>query len=58
MTSTPDPLPRSGADDPAAVLACARARKRDEDDAARDVLRAAARWASMHSTESLVGPGR
>ena len=56
MTSTPDPLPRSGADDPAAVLAAARAAKEVEDDAARVVLRAAARWAAMHSSESLVGP--
>ena len=58
MTSTPDPLPRSGADDPAAVLAAARAAKEVEDDAARVVLQAAARWAAMHSTDSLVEPGR
>ena len=56
MTSTLDPLPLDGADDPAAVLAYARAQKRVEDDAARQVMRAAARWASMHSGESLVGP--
>ena len=56
MTSTPDPLPLSGADDPAAVLAYARAQRKVEDDAAREVLKAAARWASMHSGESLVGP--
>ena len=56
MTSTLDPLPLSGADDPAAVLAAARAHKAVEDDAARQVLQAAARWAAMHSAESLVGP--
>ena len=56
MTSTLDPLPLSGADDPATVLAYARDQKRVEDDAAREVLKAAARWASMHSAESLVGP--
>ena len=56
MTSTPDPLPLSGADDPAAVLAAARAAKEVEDDAARVVLQAAARWASMHATDSLVEP--
>ena len=56
MTSTLDPLPLSGADDPAAVLAYARAQKQVEDDAARQVLKAAAAWASMHSSQSLVGP--
>jgi hypothetical protein len=56
MTSTLDPLQLSGADDPAGVLAHARAQRRVEDDAAREVLQAAARWASMHSIESLVGP--
>ena len=56
MTSTPDPLPLSGADDPAAVLACARAHRAAEEDEARQVMFAAARWASMHSSESLVGP--
>ena len=56
MTSTLDPLQLSGADDPAAVLAHARAQKQVEDDAAREVFKAAARWASMHSGESLVGP--
>ena len=56
MTSTPDPLELDGAEDPAAVLACARAQKQVADDADREVLKAAVRWASMHSTESLVGP--
>ena len=56
MTSTTDRLTLDGCDDPAAVLAYARARKRVEDDAAREVMIAAARFASMHSEESLVGP--
>ena len=56
MTSTFDPLPLSGADDPAAVLAAARARKSDEEDAARDVMQLAVQWASMHSMNSVVGP--
>ena len=56
MTSTTDPLQHPGADDPAAVLAYARTRKQDEDQAARDVMKAAATWAAMHSTASLVGP--
>ncbi len=58
MTSTFDPLPLGGCDDPAAVLAYARDRKRAEDDDAREVMKAAARWASMHSGESLVGPAQ
>jgi hypothetical protein len=56
MTSTLDPLKLSGADDPAAVLTYARAQKRVEDDAAREVLQAAVRWAAMHSEDSMVGP--
>ena len=56
MTSTLNPLQLSGADDPASVLARARAQKAVEDDAAREVMKAAARWAAMHSGESLVGP--
>ena len=56
MTSTPDPLSLDGADDPAAVLASARAHKAAEDDEAREVMKAAARWAAMHSGDSLVGP--
>ena len=55
MTSTLDPAPLSGADDPAAVLAYARAQKQVEDDAAREVFKPAA-WAATHSGESLVGP--
>ena len=55
MTSTLD-RSGSGCDDPAAVLAYARAHKPAEDDEAREVLKAAARWASMHSGDSLVGP--
>ena len=56
MTSTIEPLPIPDGDDPAAVLAYARAQKQVEDDAAREVLKAAARWAAMHSGDSLVGP--
>jgi hypothetical protein len=56
MTSTTDSAPLSGADDPAAVLAYARAQKRVEDDAAGEVMKAAAAWAAMHSLASLVGP--
>ncbi len=56
MTSTLDPLQLSGADDPASLLAYARAQKQVEDDAAREVFKAAAAWASMHSLDSLVGP--
>jgi hypothetical protein len=56
MTSTLDPLQLSGADDPAAVLAYARAHQAAQDDEARQVMRAAARWASMHSGASVVGP--
>ena len=56
MTSTLDPPRLSGGDDPAAVLAYARAQKQVEDDAAREVMQDAAQWASMHSGDSLVGP--
>ncbi len=56
MTSTIDPPQLSGADDPSTVLASARAQKRAEDDAAREVMKDAARWVAMHSTASLVGP--
>src|SRR4051812_32977452 len=56
MTSTTRPLTLDGADDPAAVLAYAREQKRIEDAAAREVMKAAARWAGMHSADSLVGP--
>jgi hypothetical protein len=55
MTSTIDPLELSAADDPAGLLAYARAQKQVEDDAAREVFKAAARWAEMHSADSLVG---
>jgi len=55
MTSILDPLSLSECD-PAAVLAYARAQKRVEDDAARQVMRAAAKFASMHTEDSLVGP--
>ena len=54
-TSTTDPLELCAADDPAAVLAYARAEKQAEDQAARNVMRAAATWAGMHTKESLVG---
>ena len=56
MTSTLDPISLDGADDPVAVLASARAQKKAEDDAAREVMKDAARWVGMHSRESLVGP--
>ncbi len=56
MTSTLDPISLDGADDPAVVLAAARAHKEAEDDEARQVMLAAVRWASMHSMGSLVGP--
>ena len=54
MTST-DPLELSGADDPAASLARARAHHKAEEDAAREVMKEAANWAAMHSADSLVG---
>ena len=56
MTSTSDPLSLDGADDPAAMLAYARAQKQVEDNAAREVFKAAAAYAAMHSSDSLVGP--
>jgi hypothetical protein len=56
MTSTIDPVTLDGCDDPAAVLAYARARKQAEENAARDVMMAAATWASMHTQDTLVGP--
>ena len=56
MTSTFDPLSLDGADDPATVLAYARAQRQVEDDAAREVFKAAAAYAAMHSSDSLVGP--
>jgi hypothetical protein len=55
MTSTLEPLPVQDGDDPAGVLAAARAHKAAEDDEARQVMRAAVRWALMHSMESVVG---
>ncbi|WP_028653263.1 HNH endonuclease signature motif containing protein [Nocardioides halotolerans] len=56
MTSISTPPQHTIGDDPAAVLAYARRRKQDEEDAARDVMKAAAQWAAMHSLDSLVGP--
>jgi hypothetical protein len=56
MTSTIEPLQLGESEDPATVLGRARAQKQAEDDAARQVMREAARWASMHSVDSLVGP--
>ena len=56
MTSTFDSDHLGDQDSPAAVLAHARAQKQVEDDAAREVLKDAARWATMHSGDSLVGP--
>src|SRR3954452_7656617 len=56
MTCTSDPITLDGCEDPAGLLAYARAQKKVEDDAAREVLKAAATWAGMHSTDSLVGP--
>ena len=58
MTSTPDLRPLGGCDDPASVLGYARDRKSVEDQAGREVMQAGARFASMHSTDSLVGPVR
>jgi hypothetical protein len=56
MTSTTDRLTLAECDDPAAVLAYVRDRKQVEDDAARQVMIAAAKFASMHTEDSLVGP--
>jgi len=56
MTSTLEPVPVADGDDPATVLEHARAHKKAEDDAAREVMKDAARWAAMHSGDSLVGP--
>src|SRR3954452_18251052 len=56
MTSTSDPLQLEDGDDAATVLRMARCHQAAEDDAARGVLRAAAKWAVLHSTDSLVGP--
>src|SRR6201991_4239063 len=56
MTSTTDPLDLPGADDPAAVMAYARSQRQSDDDEAREVMKAAAAWAAMHSGDSLVGP--
>ena len=38
------------------MLARARAAKKAEDDAAREVMKQAARWVGMHSGDSVVGP--
>ena len=56
MTSTPDLRPLGGCDDPASVLGYARERKSTEDQAAREVMIAGAKYASMHTEDSLVGP--
>jgi hypothetical protein len=56
MTSSPTLQVLGDCDDPASVLGFAKRRKADEDQAGIDVLVAAARWVSMHSTEALVGP--
>jgi hypothetical protein len=56
MTSTIAPLALSECGDPAAALSHARAQRQIEDDAAREVLKAAVRFAAMHSEDSLVGP--
>ena len=56
MTSTTERPDLTAGDDPATVLAADRAAKRAEDHEAREVMKAAARWAAMHSTASLVGP--
>jgi hypothetical protein len=56
MTSTPDLQPLDGCDDPASVLGYARGQKAAEDQAGGQLMQAAARWVSMHSTDSLVGP--
>jgi hypothetical protein len=56
MTSTFDPLQLGEGDDAATVLRVARYQKAAEDDAARRVLQAAAKWVALHSIDSLVGP--
>src|SRR5690242_16046268 len=58
MTSTSNPTGLAGCDDPGSVLAYARAQKKVEDDAARQVMAAAVKFAAMHSTASLVGPAQ
>ena len=55
MNSIPD-LPLGACDDAASVLRFARERKSVEDQAGRELMQAAARFAAMHSTDSLVGP--
>lgn len=56
MTSTPDRHPLDGCDDPTSVLDFARARKVDEEQADREVMIASAKFAAMHSGDSVVGP--
>ena len=56
MTSTTDPLQLAGSRRPRRRAGLARAQKRAEDDAAREVMKGAAGWAAMHSSDSLVGP--
>ena len=56
MTSTPTPPLLGDCDDPAAVLSYARGRKAEEEQAARDVMVAAAKYASMNTVDALVGP--
>ncbi len=58
MTSDFDPPQPAECDDPASVLAYARDRKRAEDHEAREVMKAAARWAAMHSERLAGRPGR
>ena len=56
MTSTPHLIPLDGCDDAKSVLDFARARKTDEEQADREVMIATARFAAMHTGDSLVGP--
>ena len=56
MTSTPTLPTLDGCDDPSSVLSLARGQKRAEEQAGREVMKAAAVWLAMHSTAVLVGP--
>jgi hypothetical protein len=56
MTSITDLPALDGCEDPAAVLAYARARKQVAEDAERELMEATAVFASMHSAGSVVGP--
>ena len=57
MTSTFDPHPLGGATTPPPCWGMRGSTKQVEDDAAREVMRAAARWAAMHSGDVAGGAG-